>query len=683
MTGAARRGVLAALTVGLVAGLAPGWASPALAGGDDDAPATTEPDASSDPIFELAGLDRSWLAPGEAANALIRVTDPRAVEINVVAHQALDSRSEFEETLEGEGLGSVVGQVSFPLTTLAPSVPGTVVLPIGLQNPAAARDPVRLPLSRTGVYPIELELRDGDGNARAAFVLPLVVVAPGPGGTPVLGEKLRVAWIWPLVTDPAVLPDGQPDPEVLAELRNDGRLGRQAGALAAAPDIPLTLAPGPETIESWTALARDDQTLAPSLASMQAALTTNQVLSGPYVPINVPSLIKGGFDSEVGAELARGNETLSSLLGTRLDPRTALPGPMDLAALVELRDANVDRMIVDSDTLVPIDSQFTPAQPVTLQAAGREATTVVSDSGLVATLTSDAPPALRAQQFLAALTVVALEQPNVVRGVAVANPPDWEAPDGLLDAALAGLRGHPLLAPVDVDQLLAQVPPATDLEGRTVVRDLEPYVPPSPPVTPAAFLDAAGRLGGLRSLIGAGDLRIVEGDRALRVALSSAWDGSAGRLRAQAELGVIDQSIDAVLAQIRVPVGSTVTLTARKGEIPVTFLNETDQTIRVKVKLESNKLFFPDGAEREVELPPRNTTVGFTVESRASGTFPLVLTVTSVDEELVIQSTRVRVRSTFVSGVGVFITVGAAVFLAVWWLLHFRRRRRPAAEPSA
>ncbi len=132
------------------------------------------------------------------------------------------------------------------------------------------------------------------------------------------------------------------------------------------------------------------------------------------------------------------------------------------------------------------------------------------------------------------------------------------------------------------------------------------------------------------------------------------------------------------------PRGSTVTLTARKGKIPVTFLNETDKTIRVKVKLESNKLFFPDGAEREIELPPRNTTVGFTVESRASGTFPLVLTVTTVDDELVIQSTRVRVRSTFVSGVGVFLTVGAALFLAVWWLTHFlRRRRRPADEPAA
>ncbi|HEX6310480.1 MAG TPA: DUF6049 family protein, partial [Acidimicrobiia bacterium] len=183
----------------------------------------------------------------------------------------------------------------------------------------------------------------------------------------------------------------------------------------------------------------------------------------------------------------------------------------------------------------------------------------------------------------------------------------------------------------------------------------------------------------LISLVGPDDPRVQRGEQALLTALSSAWEGPRGQERARQELGVIGAASSELLTQVRVPVGNTVTLTARRGEIPVTFLNETDMTLPVKVHLESDELFFPDGAVREIELPPRSTTIGFAVESRASGTFPLELTVTSVDDGLVIQSTRLRVRSTFVSGVGVFITVGAAVFLAVWWLTHLRRRRRPVA----
>ena len=146
-------------------------------------------------------------------------------------------------------------------------------------------------------------------------MLPLVVVDPGPGGTPIVGEKLRVAWVWPLAAMPAILPNGKPDPDVVGELQPDGRLGRQAIALAGSPDVAVTLAPGPETLEAWGSSLADDPTLSPGNTAVLTALGTNQVLSGPYVPINIPSLLAGGFTGEVGTELARGNETLNTILG--------------------------------------------------------------------------------------------------------------------------------------------------------------------------------------------------------------------------------------------------------------------------------------------------------------------------------------------------------------------------------
>ena len=55
----------------------------------------------------------------------------------------------------------------------------------------------------------------------------------------------------------------------------------------------------------------------------------------------------------------------------------------------------------------------------------------------------------------------------------------------------------------------------------------------------------------------------------------------------------------------------------------------------------------------------------------------------------VIGQTRVTVRSTAFSGVGVVLSVGAGTFLALWWGRHIltarRGRRRPrhaAAEPT-
>jgi hypothetical protein len=104
----------------------------------------------------------------------------------------------------------------------------------------------------------------------------------------------------------------------------------------------------------------------------------------------------------------------------------------------------------------------------------------------------------------------------------------------------------------------------------------------------------------------------------------------------------------------------------------------------VRVQLDSDKLLFPNGDERVLDLPPRSTTVRFSVEARGSGTFPLTLTMTSPDGDLEIQRTEVKVRSTFVSNVGVILTIGAILFLGLWWGNDFRRRRkRRAAEAGA
>ena len=202
------------------------------------------------------------------------------------------------------------------------------------------------------------------------------------------------------------------------------------------------------------------------------------------------------------------------------------------------------------------------------------------------------------------------------------------------------------------------------------------------PVTSKEFGAASLSLGAINNLLGAGDPRVARGERALFSSLSSAWQTTGGRAKARALLAGIGTSANDFLSRIRIPSSTTVTITSSRAEIPITFQNDTDKKVLVHVTLESDKLLFPDGNERDLELPPRSTTARFTVETRNSGTFPVIITVTTAGN-LPIQSTELRVRSTFVSGVGIFLTVAAILFLALWWGWDIRKRRRAKAHATA
>ena len=81
------------------------------------------------------------------------------------------------------------------------------------------------------------------------------------------------------------------------------------------------------------------------------------------------------------------------------------------------------------------------------------------------------------------------------------------------------------------------------------------------------------------------------------------------------------------------------------------------------------------------------TRTDIEVTTKASGAFPLDVTVTSAGGGLPVASSRIDVRSTAISGFGLFLSIGAGVFLLIWWGRHFRHTRRARAliatdEPS-
>jgi hypothetical protein len=129
-----------------------------------------------------------------------------------------------------------------------------------------------------------------------------------------------------------------------------------------------------------------------------------------------------------------------------------------------------------------------------------------------------------------------------------------------------------------------------------------------------------------------------------------------------------------------------VTLTAKQVAIPVTFENKLrpQRPIVVRVEFESDKLVFKDGAVQTTTLAPGVSTVRFDhVEVRASGTFPMTIRLRSADGRLAFgDPVKVTVRSAVFSGFAIALTVGAILFLLLWWGNHIRRTRRARRAPA-
>jgi hypothetical protein len=629
---------------------------------------------TSGATLTLVGQDPSTPLGG-TATLLLQTSGPvDGLSLVLTVHDRLTTRSGFDATIANANPSYPETRQLFrrSLDDYPPDLLGIRTVPLDVLNDLRVRP------SGNGVYPVEVQLRDANDTPVAGFVTHLIVTDPNATTKP-----LSVAWVWPLVADPTFGPDGSADPAVVSQLATSGRLGRQARALGADTDVPVTIAPSPETLEAWSALAADNVDLGVGVAALQDAAAHDQVLSGPFVPLDMPSLAANGFTDAISTELQRGADALQSFFGTDFYPSTAMPGPLDASALTVLRDAGRTRLIVDGSALQPFTGRFTAAHPARLAVHADDPSNTVrllaTDTGVERHLAGNDPPALRAERLLAELSVIQGELPSVTRGITFANPDSWNAPDQFISAMLQGLRGNPLLRPVTADTMLNDVPEQTvddQPNSSPLVRNLSSIDARKPPVDDAQYFIALRARGGVADLFNADDPRVVRADRSLLTVLAASWEKPAGRARARALLDAIGQSSRDFLSHIQVPLKSTVTITASNAQIPLTFRNDADRAVKVHVALDSDKLLFPDGRARDVDLEPgKNHTVRIAVETRSSGTYPLTMTVTTADG-LPITTSEVTVRSSFVSGVGVFLTVGAIVFLALWWAWDIRRRHR-------
>jgi hypothetical protein len=611
-----------------------------------------------------------WVATGGVFQIRVHVDRPTGasmLEFALTVFPPVATRSEFGETLADRmGDTALVALQPIALADLRPEANGDVVLNVPIRDPAQPRDASRLLLQqRDGVYPVRVELRDRLAGGTIDKFVTHLLHTPEVHVTP----KLGVSLVFPVHALPALQPDGErvlPDADALTAM---------AQGVDAVRTTPFTLAPTPETV---AALAASNEPKAKGLlTSLRSAAAERSMLSSSYVPANLPALMGAGLDGEVASQLNRGAATLTELLTARLDSRTWLAEEaLDPKVIDTLAGRGFDRMLTAEPLLTPIpDQKLTLTRPFVLAGRSTRVQAVGADAGLAAHFGGASNQALAAHHLIADLAVIYLDRPgdDERRGVAAIAPRDWRPTRAFTDVVTGGLALSPIIEPISLDTLFAAVPTARDDAGANLVR--KPAIPTPGTIAEVAsdLADARRNLDSLGSVLGSGNATSAVIEEQLLVAESSELKTLRQR---EAYVAGANRQVQAQLNAIEMPEGRSFTLTARTGEIPVTFKNNTGKPVRVVVKIESDKLDFPGGTELDLELARLNTTQRFPVVARASGAFPVRITLVSPDGHLEVGRARITVRSTAASGASLVVAMGAATFLAVWWGRNAMKGRR-------
>jgi hypothetical protein len=608
-----------------------------------------------------------WVTTDEAFSVdLVASGVDRAADLELVTtvYPAVPTRSAFTQTLEGSGLGRPTRQFpAVPLASVPTNAQGQLSLSFALPRFDTPAGTTTLPSLEEGVYPVTFVVRPrGGGTAQATLTTHLVRLPEIDAGVP-----LDVAWVQPLSAPPAA---SVADEDTAATAR------AAIDALAANPLVPVNLDITPETIE---ALAEVEPDAAAALAGLVD--DGHPVLAAPYVDVDPTAVVNGGRADDLALQRATGEALLLDALGTRGDPRTwSVEHTLTQVALGRLRSLGVTRLVLPESTLEPMTNlRQTLTSPYEVDSGdGFTVQGVTADEGLAAHFRDADDQVLAAHQLLADLAVIYLDAPSASHGVVVRPPSSWRPSATFLAAALPALRSASIIRPVTLDRFFDDVQMSIT-RGLPTVRTLDADARAAS--LPAGRLaNAAATVDQLASLV---DPASGLAQQARRLLLAS----ESARLSGAARGTVLDQLtslLDQLRSRVRLPHGRTFRLAAREGRIPLTVVNDNEFDVRVDVFLSSDKLEFTDEpggrrsstALRGVVVPARATlTRAIPVKARASATFSLQAVVRApTGQEL--DRSRFTITSTAFSGVGIVLSIGAALFLAVWWIRHWRTSRR-------
>ena len=596
---------------------------------------------------------------------------PANSKLNLVIYNAITSRSRLDRTIAGEQLGSAL--FSTPSTSIAAnSASTTLPLPINDQWPAPEGGTV---LSTSGVYPVLIEATAANGSRLDSIVTHLLRLPSVTSPTTPLALAATVVVDAPLT----VSSDGSPQLST-ADLT---RANDQFRIMSSFATTPLTLAATPFVVQALADAGN---------SSARPDSQFRQTLSRPYVPIDSGSLMAGGRGSLIEQEYAAADTILAAAFEAAPDHKTMVLDPsVSPAALDQLAKMGTRSVVLQSSQLrssIVADESSVLTNRFLLEGeSGTSFAAMANDDTTSSRFVLTSDPILGAHHALAELMMLHEEQPGANRGVAVTIPAATDTAafteflKGLstTTGASSGSLGNSVIQPVTLDELFTRTGVATASQ-KPIVRNWTSNEPTELGTYGTLLEQAQWNLLGLRSLLPEGNELIAPIERTVLASAETTLDPT----DREAILSNADAQLDSLTSAISLPTSQKVTLTSSSGKIPLVITNTLPVEALVEISVSSPKLEFPEGTTYEIALSPSSTTrTDIAVTTRASGAFPLDVEIASSGGGLLVARSRIDVRSTAISGFGLFVSILAGLFLLVWWGRHFRHTRRARALVAA
>lgn len=701
---------LAALGLLAAALLPAALCAPAPAGAADTTGAAATPGGR--PAFGLLGQS-PYVSAGANGVGTFQLTlsigsdVPADAQTVVDLYRPLATRSAFEATLSNPPVGQIGYAGPVPVSGLPAATGGGRTMSVTIVPGATP----------AGVTGPSLSLGCQFGNGTCPGVYPVVVTLERPGGGE-LGRfttyltftegaavaPLRFAWVVPVDAPVRIRGDRLGQALVAASPGRVAALGGLVSALESRPDVPVTVAASPLTVQQLaTSPSRSAQQVVKRLAQLSANQQLHQFPAQPYVPIDLGAIAGAGERTEIVGQMAKGAAVLgSNHIRTDTAPATwVAQGTVGPSIGPGLADVRATRLVLpDSQLATPsaavsdLAGYHTWTYPFTLALGhGRQVLAAAAD-GHIASEFSDDPsdPALEAAQVLADLAVVHFEAPNLTdsqgqpaaRGVVAVPPAGWTPSTAFDNQLLAGLQNNPLIAPVTLDGFFSQV--ALGGPHGVTYRRLASGSGTALPATLAQKLTTA-RLR-LTSFVSAVRPRSEKVLSQLDDLLLAAEADTLRRQEQYAGVLAFERALSGQLSLIRVATERTITLTARTAAIPITILSSARYTVVARLSVSSDRFLFPGhggAGVPNVVIDHPTTPERVVAEARTSGDLPLSVTLVAPqgDPPLVIAHGELTVRSTATSIVGIVLSVAAAAVLLTWWGRTWRAGRRARRARSA